>query len=93
MRRRNRAAQALVWMPLKDLETFDAFLRDLEDELHAPALVAEARMRPLSDPLKMNGCALVLLGAPASFDGVLEAVCGWTARTLGEGGESRVYRV
>ena len=31
VRRRNPHAQALVWLPLKDLETFDGFLRDLED--------------------------------------------------------------
>jgi 23S rRNA (adenine2030-N6)-methyltransferase len=48
-------------------------------------------MRPLTDPLKMNGCALVLLGAPADMGGVLEAVCGWTARALGDRGEARVY--
>jgi 23S rRNA (adenine2030-N6)-methyltransferase len=93
IRRRNRAAQALVWLPLKDLETFDAFLRELEDELQAPALVAEARMRPLSDPMKMNGCALVLLGAPDGMAAVLESVCGWTTRTLGEGGGARVYAI
>ena len=93
VRRRNRAAAALVWLPLKDLETFDGFLRDLEDELRAPALVAETRMRPLTDPMKMNGCALVLLGAPQGMAGVLEAVCGWTVATLGERGEARVYDV
>ena len=90
VRRRNRAAQALVWMPLKDLETFDAFLRDLEDELHAPALVAEARMRPLSDPLKMNGCALVLVDGP-DLAAPLAAICGWVAQALGAGGAGRVY--
>jgi 23S rRNA (adenine2030-N6)-methyltransferase len=93
VRRRNRAAQALVWLPLKDLETFDGFLRDLEDALQAPALVAETRIRPLTDPMKMNGCALVLVGAPDSMADRLEAICGWTARTLGERGEARVYRV
>ena len=91
VRRRNRSVTALVWLPLKDLETFDGFLRDLEDAVQAPVLVAETRMRPLSDPMKMNGCALVLLGAPADMAGALEATCGWTARTLGEGGEARVY--
>jgi 23S rRNA (adenine2030-N6)-methyltransferase len=93
VRRRNRSATALVWLPLKDLETFDGFLRDLEDAVAAPVLVAETRMRPLTDPLKMNGCALVLLGAPGDMAAPLEAVCGWTARTLGEGGEARVHRL
>ena len=93
LRRRNRSAVALAWLPLKDLETFDGFLRGLEDEVGAPVLVAETRMRPLTDPMKMNGCALVLLGAPGGMAGVLEAVCGWTAATLGERGEARVYEV
>jgi 23S rRNA (adenine2030-N6)-methyltransferase len=88
---RNRTPTALVWLPLKDLETFDGFLRDLEDGVAAPMLVAETRMRPLTDPLKMNGCALVLLGAPDGMAAELQAVCGWTAATLGQGGESRVY--
>ncbi|MBS0362315.1 MAG: 23S rRNA (adenine(2030)-N(6))-methyltransferase RlmJ [Proteobacteria bacterium] len=91
VRRRNRAAAALVWLPLKDLETFDAFLRDLEDEVDAPLLVAETRMRPLTDPLKMNGCARVLLNPPGDFAAELEAICGWTAAALGEGGAARVY--
>lgn len=89
-RARNREVQALVWLPLKDLETFDAFLRDLEDAVDAPMLVAEARVRPLSDPMKMNGCALVLVNGPdVSAD--LSDICGWVARELGEGGAARVY--
>jgi 23S rRNA (adenine2030-N6)-methyltransferase len=93
VRRRNRLAQALVWLPLKDLETCDGLLRDLEDTLETPALVAEARMRPLTDPMKMNGCALVLLGAPEGMDAELEAICGWITRALGEGGAARVYTI
>jgi 23S rRNA (adenine2030-N6)-methyltransferase len=90
-RRRNGQTQALVWLPLKDLETFDAFLRDLEDGVDAPLLVAETRMRPLRDPMKMNGCALVLLDGPEGFASDLKAICSWTAETLGEGGAARVY--
>ena len=89
--RRNRSATALVWLPLKDLETFDGFLRDLEDEVRAPVLVAETRMRPLTNPMKMNGCALVLLGAPADMKAPLESICGWTAGVLGQDGAARVY--
>jgi 23S rRNA (adenine2030-N6)-methyltransferase len=91
VRRRNRGAVGLVWLPLKDLETFDGFLRDLEDAVSAPMLVAETRMRPLTDPLKMNGCALVLLGAPDDMVEPLRAICGWTAERLGQGGQGRVY--
>jgi 23S rRNA (adenine2030-N6)-methyltransferase len=92
VRRRNARAQLLIWLPLKDLATFDGFLADFEDAVAAPALVAETRIRPLTDPMKMNGCALVLLGAPAELAAPLEAICRWTAETLGEAGEARVYQ-
>lgn len=90
LRRRNRNVQALVWLPIKDLETFDSFLRDLEDEVSAPMSVAETRIRPLTDPMKMNGCALVLVNGP-DLEGPLAAICGWVAQTLGAGGSARIY--
>jgi 23S rRNA (adenine2030-N6)-methyltransferase len=83
-------AVVMIWLPLKDLETFDAFLRDIGD--CRDLLVAEVRLRPLRDPLKMNGCALVVASAPEGLDADLEAICGWTAATLGETGEARVWR-
>lgn len=90
LRRRNPQAQALVWLPIKDLETLDSFLRDLEDEVAAPMIVAETRMRPLSDPMKMNGCGLVLVDGP-DMAAPLAAICGWVAQALGAGGAARVY--
>jgi 23S rRNA (adenine2030-N6)-methyltransferase len=81
----------MVWLPLKDLATFDAFLTDFEDAVDAPVLVVETRMRPLTDPMKMNGCALVLVGAPQGIGEPLEAIARWTAQALGEGGEARIY--
>lgn len=89
-RTRNRDVQALVWLPLKDLETFDAFLRDLEDADDAPMLAAEARVKPLTDPMKMNGCALVLMNGP-DLSADLAAICGWVAQELGDRGAARVY--
>jgi len=89
-RRRNPHVQALIWLPLKDLETFDAFLRDLEDAVDAPMLACEARVRPLSDPMKMNGCALVLVNGP-DLSADLAEICGWVAQALGDGGGARVY--
>ncbi|WP_421935848.1 23S rRNA (adenine(2030)-N(6))-methyltransferase RlmJ [Phenylobacterium sp.] len=90
LRARNPKAQALIWLPIKDLETLDSFLRDLEDEVAAPMLVAEARVRPLSDPMKMNGCALVLVDGP-DLAAPFAAICGWVADALGTGGGSKVY--
>ena len=93
VRRHNRRAQAMVWLPLKDLETFDGFLRDLEDALPEPLLVAEARIRPLDNPMKMNGCALAFLGAPDDFEAPLASISGWVAQALGDGGGARTYRL
>jgi 23S rRNA (adenine2030-N6)-methyltransferase len=75
----------LVWLPLKDLETFDAFLRGLEDLALADVAVAQVRLRPLSDPMRMNGCALVMIGAP-DVVAQADAICGWIASRLGEAG-------
>lgn len=90
LRRKNAQAQALVWLPVKDLETLDSFLRDLEDEVAAPMLVAETRIKPLTDPMKMNGCALLLVNGP-ELGGPLAAICGWVAQALGAGGGARLY--
>jgi 23S rRNA (adenine2030-N6)-methyltransferase len=88
--RRRRDAALVIWLPLKDLETFDAFLRDLEDAVGAPGLVAEARLRPLADPMAMNGCALAILNPPPGIAAPLRAICTWVAETLGAGGSARV---
>lgn len=91
---RNPRAVVAVWLPLKDLESFDAFLRALEAADPPSVLVAEARLRPLSDPMRMNGCVLVIVNAPAMLDDPLRAICGWVASQLGEtGAEARIWRL
>ncbi len=90
--KRPKAAIA-VWVPLKDLETFDALLRRLEDSGVADLLVAEARLRPLTEPMKMNGCAMLLINPPAGLDAPLTDIVQWVARTLGHaGGSGKVWR-
>lgn len=89
--RRNEQVQALVWLPLKDLETFDAFLRDIEDAGLGGGWVTEARMRPLTDPMKMNGCALVLVGEVAGMGDEMRAASGWITSVLGDNGSEQTY--
>ena len=91
--RRRDETRMLIWLPIKDLATLDAFLGDVADAVRRPALVAETRIRPLSDPIRMNGCALVLVDPPQGAEPALTAICGWTADELGDGGEARVYRL
>lgn len=93
LRVENRAVFA-VWLPIKDLETFDAFLRELEANTPPPTLVAEVRLRPLDDPLRLNGCAMVVVNGPSGLQAGMDQVCAWAASTLGEaGGEGRVWRM
>ncbi|MFI4976772.1 MAG: 23S rRNA (adenine(2030)-N(6))-methyltransferase RlmJ [Caulobacterales bacterium] len=66
--RRNRGAVVAVWVPLKDLATYDALLTEIADAAGAAAvLAAEVRMRPPVDPMRMNGCAVVTINPPASL--------------------------
>lgn len=84
-------AALAIWLPIKDLETFDAFLRSMEAAAD-PLLVAELRLRPLTDPMKMNGCAMVMVSAPASVADAAAQAGDWIASRLGEaGGRSRVW--
>ena len=79
-------ATVAIWTPLKDLETFDGFLRRLDQAGVKRALVAEARLRPLANPMKMNGCAVVVINPPAGAGAAAAEVCGWVAGRLGEAG-------
>ena len=92
--KRNPEAAIIIWLPLKDLETFDGFLRRLEAGGAPDALVIEARLRPLDDPMRMNGCALVAINPPAEREGGARAACDWVVRACGgPGGEARVWRL
>jgi 23S rRNA (adenine2030-N6)-methyltransferase len=80
-----------IWAPLKDLESYDALLRGLE-RLAPPDLVsAEARLRPLADPLRMNGCGLILLDAALPL-APLEEVCRWIVDACGDAGGRALVR-
>ncbi|MFT4075845.1 MAG: 23S rRNA (adenine(2030)-N(6))-methyltransferase RlmJ [Asticcacaulis sp.] len=88
-------ARFLIWLPLKDLETFDAWLRHMEREMGdmAEIQVAELRLRPLWNPMKMNGCALVAVNAPEGFAPRLEAICQAVVTTFGEAGAEARIRI
>uniref|UniRef100_B0T803 Ribosomal RNA large subunit methyltransferase J n=1 Tax=Caulobacter sp. (strain K31) TaxID=366602 RepID=B0T803_CAUSK len=89
---RDKSAVIAAWMPLKDLETFDAFMRAMET-VTRDALAAELRLRPLTDPMKMNGCAMVMVGAPKSTEGAIAEITTWLADNLGDAGaKARIWR-
>ncbi len=81
-----------IWTPLKDMETFDRFVRRLE-ALGAPLLIAEARLKPLDNPMRLNGCGLVFVHEPADLEADLQPVLQWTVQNAGEAGaEARLWR-
>ncbi|WP_295168609.1 23S rRNA (adenine(2030)-N(6))-methyltransferase RlmJ [uncultured Brevundimonas sp.] len=89
--KRDPTATAAIWTPLKDLETFDGFIRRLQGRAGS-TLVAEARLRPLTNPMKMNGCAMVVVNPPAGAEAAATQICGWVAGALGEaGGRAEVW--
>ena len=92
--RRSRPVTALIWLPLKDLETFDSFLRGLEALRPPSALAVETRLTPLTDPMKMNGCALVILGPPPGLEPALTSVAEWVVNQAGgRGGLAKLWRL
>ena len=80
---------ALLWAPLKDLETLDHLARSIEAIRPAPTgFVVETRLRPPLDPMKLNGCAIVVLNDPSGLQQAVEAAAAWVAAQLGEAGAS-----
>ena len=91
---RRRPVTVLIWLPLKDLETFDSFLRGLEALNPPSALAVETRLTPLTDPMKLNGCALVILGAPPGLEPALASVAQWVVKQAGgQGGLAKLWRL
>lgn len=91
---RPKPATVLIWLPLKDLETFDGFLRGLEDLEPAAALAVETRLQPLTDPMRLNGCALVILNPPPGLEAPLKQIAEWVVQAAGgPGGMAKLWKL
>ena len=86
LRAQPRATLA-IWAPIKDLDGFYGLVEAVHDAAgRAPVMLAQSRLRPLTNPMTMNGSAMVVVNPP---DGVLDAcdeISRWTAEALGERG-------
>ena len=91
----NRGASLAIWLPIKDLATYDAFLGDIEDAAAGHAvLAAEIRLRLLTDPMRLNGCAVIVVNPPDGLETQARAAAEWIAIGIGEEGAlGRVTRV
>ena len=80
-------ATIAIWAPIKDLAGLDALSADIQDAARAtPAILAEARIRPLSNPMTMNGSAVILVGAPVESLSPCDEIARWIATALGGAG-------
>lgn len=82
---RSPAAVIAVWVPIKDLAGFDALVSGVE-EASAPLLLAETRLRRPDDPLRLNGCAMLVVNPPLGLEAPAGDAAAWIAATLGEPG-------
>ena len=84
---KNAGAVVAIWLPIKDLARFDGFLGDVEDATAGrAALIAEVRLRPLADPMALNGCALVVINPPHDLEAHAKLIVDYVARTMGSTG-------
>ncbi len=85
--RRNPGAVIALWTPIKDLTSFDTLLGAVEDAAAgAPLLIVEVRLRPLGDPMTLNGCAMLVVNPPPQVIGPAGEAAEWIARLFGEEG-------
>ena len=83
---RNASAVVAVWAPIKDLASYDALLAGLEDAARGAAmLVVEARLRPPDDPLRLNGCAMIVVNPPKDLGNSARDAAEWIAGAFGGG--------
>lgn len=75
-----------IWAPIKDLDSFYGLAETLHDAAgHAPLVLAQARIRPLINPMTMNGSAMIVVNAPAVLEACHE-ISAWVAAHLGSNG-------
>ena len=80
-------AALAIWAPIKDLDGFYSLVESVHDAAgQAPVLLAQSRLRPLSNPMTMNGSAMIVVGAPAGLLDPCDVISRWIADHLGERG-------
>jgi len=86
--RRAPAASVIIWAPIKDLETLDHMLRGLEASPGVRGAAVQTRLRPPLNPMKMNGCAIILLNAAPAVRKAAIAAAEAVVRLCGDAGGS-----
>ena len=78
-------AVLMLWAPIKDLDGFDGVVGRMQDAAgSAPLLVAQARVRPLTNPMRMNGSALIVVNPTTGLHEAADGIARWIADRCGE---------
>ena len=73
-----------IWAPIKDLAGLDALAGEVCDAAgRSPVVLAQSRLRPLTNPMTMNGSAMILVGAPATMLEQCDDIARWVASEMG----------
>ena len=84
--RESPRAVIAIWAPIKDLDGFYGLVEGIHDSAgRAPLVLAQSRIRPLTNPLTMNGSAMIVVNAPAVLEPCHE-ISTWIADHLGSKG-------
>ncbi len=87
IRRASPNAVMALWSPIKDLDGFDQFVGRIEDACSgARVILAQSRLRPLSDPMRMNGSAVTIVDPPSGIEVACDEIARWVASAMGEAG-------
>jgi 23S rRNA (adenine2030-N6)-methyltransferase len=80
-------ATLAIWAPIKDLNGFYGLVETIHDAAgRAPVMLAQSRLRPLTNPITMNGSAMIVVDPPAGVLAACNEISRWTAEALGERG-------
>ena len=83
--RRFATGTFLLWHPVKDPATVDAFHRAIAPLALEKTLRAELMARAPTDPAKLNGCGVFLVNPPWTLEGRLAALLPFLAERLARG--------
>ena len=83
----------LLWYPIKDDKPIARFHRGVLEVAEAagirPPLKVELLLRPLRNPMLLNGCGLIVVNAPFQLDAELATLLPMLAARLGEPGKGQ----
>jgi 23S rRNA (adenine2030-N6)-methyltransferase len=74
-----------VWAPITDLAGFDALCVEIEDAAGGrPVLIAQARLRAPTDPMRLNGCAMIIVNPAPALEPIARQAADWIAARFGD---------